>query len=405
MEKYEGMLAIHGDLFEVDKSQRLLKGQRACIKWGSGRTFDLADGYLAGMYNTRDKEFYPYTKPYMLTREKYIWAFFIPQTLLTGTDRPTAAQVIRFNQQSLLGHHGYAYIDGLLSRRIENQLPIYAERGIVLYQPAKVNYVGMFVIHGDLFELDTERKQLFEMGKLHRAVHLDGLKQQQDAVYGRYSSRLKRIYGQGITLINEEQLSWFILPMELIQGFKSLNPAIIEAYNRSSLAEQMGFQYVDQALSNRLNGELPLMQLGGKDYVVDICRLRIYRKDNPEQAFHFRSVDMYEPSEKYFDTLQQLPVSLEHRYHQLIQMPDQVVAMSFPRLHDLDLIGFAGLCGLAPTALICNYDWKIDPEKIKIVPLIKTAIPEMIRRNQIEKEVQGPPAYNGQPTHRAPDGS
>ncbi|UZJ63944.1 hypothetical protein OKW96_16240 [Sphingobacterium sp. KU25419] len=88
--------------------------------------------------------------------------------------------------------------------------------------------------------------------------------------------------------------------------------------------------------------ELPLFQIGGTDFFVDIQRHQLREKDNPHNRITLGNVkEEYGFSFFYYDTL------TKNRYNGgTAELPERVMLIIMPPLKELDPIGLARKHGL-----------------------------------------------------------
>lgn len=88
--------------------------------------------------------------------------------------------------------------------------------------------------------------------------------------------------------------------------------------------------------------DLPLFQIGGTDFFVDIQQHQLREKDNPHNRMTLGNVkEEYGFSFFYYDTL------TKNRYHDgTADLPERVMLIILPSLKELDPVGLARKHGL-----------------------------------------------------------
>lgn len=252
-------------------------------------------------------------------------------------------------------------------------------------ETAKTDYTGMIVIHGDLFVFDKERKTLMEHGnEANRQVMAD-LDFSFYYVSGLYNTRTKQFSKTDLKKNAnnvDSAVKPFNIPKPVAFNGHRLKKNAIWNYNIISLNSRQGFHLVDQELSNRLNGELPPFFFDERKYIVDIEKQEIRQTENPEKKFVFGYEDIFETSEMFYHIPSKSPMIIDPK---LTVYPKDVICLKFPRLSELDIVGYAKMSNLHATALVSNFQWRPDPSRIKVLDLSESKVPELVLRNQIEK--------------------
>jgi len=248
------------------------------------------------------------------------------------------------------------------------------------------DYEGMFVIYGDLYQYDPKLGVITLDQDPLKKYTLNNLDFESDLYSGLYNTTKKEIistrdYPIGTTLPGIYEA--FSIPLNMLTEEFRNSEKLIQAYNKNCISVKHNFQYVGKELSSRMNGIPAEIRIDGISYIVDLKKLEISQKDNPEHKFIFPLKAIYNPTELYYDTQSKKPVILSNR---ITESPEHVICYVFPNLKSLDPIGYSQLCGYPPYWLVSSFEW--NPKNV-IVPwkgLDKTPIPELVRRNQMEQE-------------------
>lgn len=247
------------------------------------------------------------------------------------------------------------------------------------------NYENMIIIHGHLFELDTHRENLIEFGNKEKQQRIDGLFISEQFIYGWFEGNQGSFYGKesmGKTISGI--VKPFKIPKMVLENVGQLTSKEVEVINRSSISQGQGFILIDKPLAERLQGHMPRVNIAGHDYLIDISNLAIKRVADPSINFAFGKESLYSSSERYYNTVTNLPVNIGHR---ITVFPENIVCIKFPPLKQMDIVGYSTAMGESPTNRICYYPWLPNSDEIKVTELINSKIPELVRRNQVELEV------------------
>jgi len=232
----------------------------------------------------------------------------------------------------------------------------------------KKNFEGMIVIHGELFDLSEDATQLIRESKPDEVYQVESFLK-GDFVTGFYdaeSGRLSPIPEDPATVEGENDLA-FRIPHEVILMAKRVSSEYMEPYNEEALANHSGFVVVSKALSDRLNGKLPIIRFDNNLYEVDIEQLQLRNIEDPNTRFSFDRSALSDPSEHYYDRKTKEPVKISHGTEK--HYARRYVLLKFPPLNQFDIVGFAKLSGAPPCSLTSYFKLKPDPASIQIVEL------------------------------------
>ncbi len=254
------------------------------------------------------------------------------------------------------------------------------------------DYSGMIVIHGTLYEFDQINKSLttHENGGVH--TYPTWLNRELDFVSGYYDGDTRELMPTEVYshLYKEEQeeLKSFKIPTAIMVDDMraSLTELHIQKFNKESMENNHGFYLVDDALSKRLNGELPEIQFDGITYIVDLQNLQISQKERPEIKFELIKNNFYGDVDFLYNTRTKTPSQIDPR---ISAMPQDTIIIRLSNLAKMDLVGYAKFNWNRPTHYVSSFSWSQPKLSAEIVPLHQTKIPEWIRRNQMEQEKFG----------------
>jgi hypothetical protein len=255
------------------------------------------------------------------------------------------------------------------------------------------NYKGMIVVHGDLFALDPAREYLIDQQDTQRQQSISTLGGKDNHLDAWYNPRTRMFYPFGsITpqYAAAKHLEALRIPLHVIRNSGRMPEHKIERYNKESLAGEFGYISISQAIADRLNGTLLTTEIDHIRYTIDPERLEIRQTERPEIKFSFSHRALFNPSEQYYHAGRKEPVALPARS---TEFPAGVVLLQFPSMAHLDLVGYTLACKSPVTTLLSYYPMQDEGHKIHMINLAQTHYPELVRRNQIELETQGRPAF------------
>lgn len=139
---------------------------------------------------------------------------------------------------------------------------------------------------------------------------------------------------------------------------------------------------VDQeALAIRRQGKLPLIDVNGEDFVVD---LRMQELRHAEYFYPILSLHSFELTndgwnyEAFYHPIMKQTVEIDPK---LLEMPDHIVRIKLPNEIGLDPVSAARIYGIDERELLRRYPIQKDL-KAEIIPLSETGIPRLIQQNK-----------------------
>jgi hypothetical protein len=253
----------------------------------------------------------------------------------------------------------------------------------------QIDYYGMIVIHGTLYEFDKKNDWLTAQGYKGSHAYPEILDWEWDFMSG-YAKRDAPGLSpfEDYCLLDQyekEELKFIRIPHEIMNHKKreSLTEQQIQKFNDESLKNDHGFYLVDAALNKRLKGELPEVQFDGLTYIADLANLQIIQKEKPDVKFELMHSEIYYNANFLYNTRTKTPSRIDPR---ISEMPKDTVVIRLSNYKDIDTVGFAIYMKLAPTAFVSEKAWYQPNLKAEFIPLHETKIPELMRRNQMEQE-------------------
>jgi len=196
------------------------------------------------------------------------------------------------------------------------------------------DYVGMIVIHGDLYQF-CETKQKIKLLDGNYIYDLAWELELKSGFSGRYDPEWKAFHHHSADLTEYDLFWWpkIFFPYEFINDNEPLTPEKIRSYNERFKECDYGFYIVDQDLSLRLNGVPPDIILDGIKYIVNVRNREIYQENDPAKKFLFNEVLVNEPAILYYNATLKEPVTNKE---QLSQQVGQYLCLQFPPLEQFD---------------------------------------------------------------------
>ncbi|SIN77950.1 hypothetical protein [Chitinophaga niabensis] len=248
-----------------------------------------------------------------------------------------------------------------------------------------VDYQGMIIIHGDLYEFAKSGNGISLYGDPSHKLTFQHLDKSWGSYSGGYSVQKKDFVDVVDFLRNINKTLNTIIPVRIIDEREKLTEEDIREYNELSLNRKHGYHYVDKGLSERLNGTLPIIDLYGKNYHVDIKNAQLIPADGIKKSIQFNRCDLFEPSVILYDISTHSQVKMNESQKQLYP---NVVGVKFPALQELDIIARAEMSGLPATSLLCAMPWRPDQTKIETIELSDVNITRLNLHNKKQQELE-----------------
>jgi|GEM_PF-1912401 len=256
-----------------------------------------------------------------------------------------------------------------------------------------IDYNGMIVIGGDLFEFDKARTLLIDHadhGNTCRIMDLlasDAIKGAIDVHSRKLSSIESLIEKYGERYADFVKVIEFSIPRPIIFRGNTLTESMINYYNEQSINKKNGYILVDEPLNKKLNGEFPKIELYGMNYQIDINKCKLNPDNEKHPPLRFPSSALTEPSEIFYNIFT--------NKQEWFPMPGQdfphgVVILQFPPLSHLDIINYAKMAGLSATALVCDFPWKADPSSINRIDHSEMKVTQSNQKSPVKKESTKP---------------
>ncbi len=171
-----------------------------------------------------------------------------------------------------------------------------------------------------------------------------------------------------------------VLDPEGMAKLSGLNEAEIRGRTDTELLTDPGM------LERRRNGELPVIHVGGHDFEIDWNERVLRHVHDSRKIINLRSVPSSSEGKEidfYFHTGSGERIYLPAAPTRL---PENVVLVTLPNEIHLDPLGVARSLGLDDLYFMRKYPLQMR-HVARVTQLKDTALPEIVRRNQIEKEI------------------
>ncbi|WP_130855655.1 hypothetical protein [Olivibacter jilunii] len=249
--------------------------------------------------------------------------------------------------------------------------------------------VARMIIDGDLFLMDTRKERFTQMvGSHYNEIPFKVLTDIGDFYYLDYDRRTKNMVNMADGRFPGDFMPVHF-PADLIKnGYLEASPDAAR-YNAASFREEWGTLAIDKSIFDRLAGILPVIDIAGDSYTVDLNRRQLLGNEG-DSVISLAGGNPHDMINRFFyDTEQKRQVNLDLR--SISAMPENVVLVEVPHMVRLDPIGAARVYGLPDTKLLLKSPIEQNL-KAGIIRLSETTLPELIRRNQLSMEGRSGPA-------------
>jgi len=242
-----------------------------------------------------------------------------------------------------------------------------------------IDYKGMLVIHGTIFELIKNRwiRELSDSAKLQS---LQGLRAEGEYLKGYYNLKDKTIQSHGaLTTAGQADIRPIYIPMALKKDGERFRMLYTKMFNAKSRQQQLGVIVVDDETSQRLNGTLPVVELAGNKYLLDLIagKLKFVGDDSRDISLPERIVQprygndfyIFQPSMK-----EMVPFDEPRVYR-----PERLNVVEFPNPIYFDPIGVAKTLNLRASEYL-NLFTQQDYVKLKTYSLNDSTLPQKVAK-------------------------
>ena len=165
----------------------------------------------------------------------------------------------------------------------------------------------------------------------------------------------------------------------LIQERKELGDQICD---REKYAAMEG----EEAIKERMSGRQPMIDIAGHLFFIDV-RLGLLRPkdDFMNPGLNLDTGGNYDERKEKYEFYYHVPTKTEYEADRdITEFPKDVVLIQFPGKYALDPIGMATKLNYDPNAFLTSFP-VIMMHQAKVIPLEKSYMAELIRRNREEQ--------------------
>ena len=238
-------------------------------------------------------------------------------------------------------------------------------------------------IDNTAFEVDLNNQVLVQATKPENSIAISDLKD-EGAFHSILLEKETKMPFHGIIDADQpnDEVVHVVIPRVLFEDSFWTDPALINHVNKLSFAREWSILVSDEKLQQRLAGVLPLIDIGGSDFIVDWRLKELRANDNPHIRIDLRNMEMDPAGENYgclYDWKNRCVYPFDPN---MTSLPENVTALEIPYELKLDPVGVASQYGMSDVAMLSQFP--IQEQLIaKVIPLADTELPVIVRKNQL----------------------
>lgn len=238
-------------------------------------------------------------------------------------------------------------------------------------------------IDNSAYEVDLNNLELIPVVNPEKSIAISDIKDEGEY----YSILLDRalktpISGMIDTDKSTDDAIHVIIPRVLFEENFWNDKAQINHLNKLSFAREWNILVPDEMLRQRLAGKLPVIDVGGNDFIIDWRLKELRAKDNPHIRIDLRNMEM-DPSGENYGCLYDWKNRCVYPFDpEMTVLPENVTAMEIPYELKLDPVGVARQYGMSDVAMLSQYPIQ-EHLAVKVIPLKDTELAAIVMKNQL----------------------
>ncbi len=139
-----------------------------------------------------------------------------------------------------------------------------------------------------------------------------------------------------------------------------------------------------ELLEQRLAGILPVIDIAGHTYIVDLRLKELRAKDEPHNKIRFGNMAMDIEGNNYLCFFHTPSRSVVNIQEGITSVPKDLVMLEIPNELRLDPVGTAREYGLEDSFMLEKYPIRAEL-KARVIPIDETGLPEVVRANRSKR--------------------
>ena len=256
------------------------------------------------------------------------------------------------------------------------------------------------VLDGTMFNVDYPQKQFVQASDAVNTIPFSALKEQSGNLILHYD-----IYNKCDA---EDQKSnrydpkkSILIPKELLNSADLLldREGYCKQHNQQSYQHKQHLLLIDDQIDNRLSGALPVIEIAGHPFYVDLRMQAIRPKDDFMQILNFRDMYLYKEDGSQFFYRPENHELVKLNDDIITEYPPGIVAVHLPPAKVMDPIGYARLNFQEETSLLPKYPQR-QYRIADVKPLTRTWIASAIKCNKAKATELDSPHLKSKQTRR-----
>ncbi|PWS32193.1 hypothetical protein [Pedobacter paludis] len=254
---------------------------------------------------------------------------------------------------------------------------------------------GQILFGSAVFEPDYSRRQFVDTEKAENVIPFSSLYHRNgwssEMVFNSVLRRPHNVFTD--KNVDPLLLLKIVLPNELLRPDNEISQNYLKDMNAQALYSRWNIGIVTQAIANRLNGNLPQVDLMGDQWKVDISNRRLFREngevDEGEQK-RFTIIRLNGDFSEHGTNGFQFPYNTSEKRKEnlpmgsMLELPKNVVFLRIPDELTLDQVGYSIRERNAPTDLLTRLPFNEKHKGEKVGWPV-----EILRRIDVNRQLRG----------------
>lgn len=237
------------------------------------------------------------------------------------------------------------------------------------------------IIGGNFYRLDISEMSLKSIDKPEKEIKLADITPDADGdFYLSHHNGTSELYA--VTGLNSDSESLVRLPKALLT-MDVTDQAQIDTINAESFKQDMGFVIINDTIQSRLSGKLPVVDLAGDKFFLDV---RLNELRHIDDFSHRIDMDAFYSFDEsicaIYDTADKQVLQIDG--DTITETPKNAVYVELQDFFYIDPVGYARKDRLPDTYFLNNVLMVNKPAAL-VKPLSETELPSLIKKNRQQK--------------------
>jgi|GEM_PF-3720707 len=238
------------------------------------------------------------------------------------------------------------------------------------------------ILDGTMFNVDYHQKQFVQASYGENTIPFSALKEKSGQLILRYDIYNKCAADDPRSNRYDPKKN-ILIPKEILDSPELLmdQKGYCKQHNQQSYTGKHNILLIDDQIGDRLSGALPVIEIAGHPFYVDLRMQAIRPKDDFMQILSFRDMYLYKEDGSQFFYKPENHELIKLNDETITEFPPGIVAVHLPSAKVMDPISYARLNLQEETSLLPGY----PQQQLRIAdvkPLNRTWIASAIKRNK-----------------------